>query len=855
MKLSLSLLLPLFLLSGTPLIIGQEAPSDPVEAETTQSEDESKDEKEKTIADIIEDSALIGGLLDFYRDQTTGELRLLLNKDQLDKEYLYFSYTENGVSDAGFLTRGAYQVANAKVFVIRRFFDRLEFIEKNTSYYFDPDHAISKAENANISHSVFFQEKIEAEDDETGDLLLKVDGLFLAESFYQISPLPNPDKKPHEVFTLGSLSKEKSKIRTIKNYPENSDVIVEYVFENAKPYQQGSPAVTDPRNVSVVVQHSILRAPENPIAPRFDDPRVGYFGHQVTDLTSTDVTPYRDVIERWRLEKKYPQAELSEPVEPIVFWIENTTPTELRPIIQKAALMWNEAFEHAGFKNAFQIKIQPDEAEWDAGDIRYNVIRWVSSPNPFYGGYGPSFHDPRSGEILGADIMLEHIVIGGRLLASDVLGKGAGQEALSANDPHRCFASLHARNETLFGMAALDALGADSEEKERLLEEFLYFLTLHEIGHTLGLNHNFRSSYLHSLETIHDTNTTYAKGLYGSVMDYPAVPFAQPGEKQGQYYTTRPGPYDRWAIEYGYKPVDDQEELKAILARSTNPELAFANDADDMRSPGKAIDPRAMINDLTDDPIGFSIEQVALTKAVQPRFKERLLKDGDSYQYFLNGYNLSIRRFRDAVTSISRHIGGIYVERAMVGQAKAKAPLTPVALTDQKRAMEALRIHLFAPDAFDAFDDSANLLLAQRRGFDHYEITEDPKLHELALFTHKSILDHLLHANVLARITDSTLYGNEYSVDAFLADLTDAIFKTDLTENVNTFRQNLQLEYVDRLIAIVHGDKYDPISQSMALNRLRWVEKNTKIRRSDSLLTQAHREHLLYKIEEALDLD
>ena len=233
-----------------------------------------------------------------------------------------------------------------------------------------------------------------------------MDGLFLAETFYQIAPLPNPDKKPHKVFSLGSLSKDKSKIRSIKNYPKNTDIIVEYVYENSKPFVQGSPAVTDPRNVSVVVQHTILRAPENPIEPRSDDPRVGYFGHQITDLSSTDVTPYRDLIKRWRLEKKDPKAKLSEPVKPIVYWLENTTPVELREIIRDAALTWNEAFEQAGFKNAIEIKIQPDDADWDAGDIRYNVIRWVSSPNPFYGGYGPSFHDPRSGEILGADIML-----------------------------------------------------------------------------------------------------------------------------------------------------------------------------------------------------------------------------------------------------------------------------------------------------------------------------------------------------------------------------------------------------------------------------------------------------------------
>ncbi|MDQ8187413.1 zinc-dependent metalloprotease [Pelagicoccus sp. SDUM812002] len=616
---------------------------------------------------------------------------------------------------------------------------------------------------------------------------------------------------------------------------------------------RGSPAVTDPRNLSFVVQHSLLLAPEEPMEPRFDDPRVGYFGHQVTDLSSTDVTPYRDVIERWRLEKKDTDAEMSEPLKPIVFWIENTTPVEIRPIIEKAALRWNDAFETAGFINALQVKTQPDDAEWQAGDLRYNVLRWTSSPTPQFGGYGPSFHDPRTGEILGADIMLEHSVISRQSLSSDVMGEGANLDAWKEQNPERCSASFHAHNETLFGLATLEALGADGEEEQRLIEEFLYYLILHEIGHTLGLNHNFRSSYLHTREDLNDPDKTYSLGLYGSVMDYPAVPFAKMGEKQNQYWTTRPGPYDEWAIAFGYTPGLQGEDLEAHLAKSTQPELAFANDADDMRAPGKAIDPRAMIYDISSDPIGFSLDQIELIKAVQPRFKDRLLKEGASYQYLLNGYNLSLRRYGNAFETVSRFIGGVYIDRAVVGQKDGAEPLTPVDAVDQRRAMDVLSDKLFAADAFDAFDDVARQLLPQRRGFDHYETTEDPKLHANALGIQKEILDHLLHSRVLARVTDSTLYGNQYSVDQVFTDLTQAIFEADLNTSVNTIRQNLQLEYVDRLVGIVSDGGYDRISRSMALNRLRWIEVNVAPRRADDLQTRAHREHVLYRIKSGLD--
>ena len=140
-------------------------------------------------------------------------------------------------------------------------------------------------------------------------------------------------------------------------------------------------------------------------------------------MTTLDQVNYRDFINRWRLEKKNPTEAISEPVKPIVYWIENTTPLEFRQIIKEGVERWNLAFEKAGFKNAVQVKIQPDTADWNAGDIRYNVLRWTSSPNPPWGGYGPSFVNPRTGEILGADIMLEWTYITNRIFSDELFNE------------------------------------------------------------------------------------------------------------------------------------------------------------------------------------------------------------------------------------------------------------------------------------------------------------------------------------------------------------------------------------------------------------------------------------------------
>src|SRR5690606_11363669 len=206
------------------------------------------------------------------------------------------------------------------------------------------------------------------------------------------------------------------------------------------PMNGGGKDITDARYVTVRMQHSFLAVPENSYRPRRDDPRVGYFGAQVDDLTSISATPYRDFISRWNLEKKNPGAKISEPVEPIVFWIENTTPLEYRPIIKAAGEKWNEAFEAAGFRNAVVMKEMPDTATWDPADIAYNVIRWKSSPTPRYGAIGPSFFNPLTGQILGADITVEWKTGAGTPVYDDLFNGGLETVALPWEHPEQAVA-------------------------------------------------------------------------------------------------------------------------------------------------------------------------------------------------------------------------------------------------------------------------------------------------------------------------------------------------------------------------------------------------------------------------------
>lgn len=820
--------------------------------------------KTATIKAKTKNCEKIEGLFTIYRDTTNGKAYMLINKEQLEKEFIYFSYAENGLVRTGHF-RGAYR--DNEVFQIRKHYNNIEFVKQNTGFYFDENNAISKSAEANISQSILVSEKIIAKDTSKGLYLLDADKIFKSEKLSKITPRSLPGIFGARQFKLGRLSKTKTRYSKLRNYPENTDIIVEYVYDNPSPRNFGGREVTDARSVSVQIQHSFLEVPDNNFKPRLDDARIGYFTHQVNDMTSEEVTPYRDVIHRWNLEKKDPDAKLSEPVKPIVWWIENTTPVEYRDVIMKAGLKWNEAFEKAGFKNAVEIKIQPDTAEWEAGDVRYNVLRWTSSPNPPFGGYGPSFVNPRTGEILGADIMLEYIFITNRLRQEKLFDLGGIKGYLVEMDEaheqqvgHYCEAGHLLHEGTLFGLYGLETQGASAEDKQEFINQSLHYLILHEMGHTMGLNHNMKASQLHSPAQLADKERVTKMGLIGSVMDYPAANFRLNPEDNTLYYTIKPGPYDHWAIEYGYSTgleneVAEKSRLEKILARSTEPELTFGNDADDMRAPGKAIDPRVNVNDLSSDAISYSEERMKLVNKVFKSLKAKYSIPGKSYQELRTAYLILSSQIASSASTISRYIGGVYVERSVFGQQNAKQPYTPVSYEDQKRAMKTLAENVFAPDALDVPEEIYSYLQMQRRGFGFFFKAEDPKIHDRTVTIQSIALMHILHPNVTKRLTDSRLYGNKYSVTEMMGDLTDAIFKADLNGSVNTFRQNLQISYVKRLAVFMSSrSKYDNVSKSAALAQLNSIRTKMKSSRAkgDSD-TKAHRNHILFLIDKTLE--
>ena len=776
------------------------------------------------------------GLFTIYQSEKDGKSYIEIDTSHLANEFIYFSYIENGVIEAG-AVKGSYR--GSKIIEINKYFNKIDFTIKNTNYYFEEDSPLSKASNTNINTPIIISEKIIAMNEDKTKFLIDADNIFLNESLQQIRSSYSPGYKG---FKIGNLSKTKTRYNKIRNYPENTDVVVNYFYESKYPTTRGSSAITDSRNVSILVQHSLIKMPDNDYKSRNDDSRIGYFTTKSNHMTSIDQVNYRDFINRWRLEKKHPEKVLSEPVKPIVWWIENTTPYEFRDIIKEGVESWNIAFKEAGFINAIQVKVQSDTATWDAGDIRYNVLRWTSSPRPPWGGYGPSFVNPRTGEILGADIMLEWVYLTSRVVTEELYIESSTNNLNNTE----CLAAHQSQIENGFGLNYIKTMNLSEELEKDMIKQSLYRLVLHEVGHTLGLNHNFKGSLLLTNDELNDKEIVNKLGICSSVMEYPAINIVKDPKDQGLFYDTKPGPYDIWAVQYGYSQFNDTiDQLDEILSRSTEKNLAFGNDADDMRSPGKGMDPNAMINDLSSEPVEHSIDKMDIILSIFENLKEKSTSSNNTYEELTRAYRSLFYSYFQSLGIVSRQIGGVNVDRSTVDQQSTKDPFMPVSKELQKKAMQVIQEYGFSNKIL-LDKEFYSYLQSQRRGF---QVSSDPRILQMISYSQNRLLSHLLHRAVLQRISNSTLYGNSYDLSEYMIDLRNSIFLDDMYTNITITRQNLQLSYINKLINIIDSkSKFDNISKSSAYYNLNWIKTNLDISSGD-ISTMQHKQYLVFLIE------
>ena len=768
-----------------------------------------KDKKDyASIKEFIEDGEFkeLNGFMNILHETEEDKYYLIIEEDKINKEFIYFAYILNGPQDVG---ASGGSMGDGSILEFRKFKDDIGLYKINTKYKYDDSNKISQSKLTNIIEAFMGRFKVVVKEDDK--YLISADKLFLSEMLTSVTPNIPKEYMEYYDLNIGKIDKSKTYINDVRNYPKNTAIEINYGFFNPRPKPGGSvDAVADKRYTFISARHLFVEMPDDKFEPRIADQRIGYFSEKVTDLSSYDSYPARDLMNRWRLIKKNPEAELSEPVEPIVYWVENSTPEEIRPFVVKGIEGWNAAFEKAGFKNAVVAKIQPDDAEWDAGDIQYNVVRWASTPNPQFSGYGPSIANPRTGEIIAADIVQEFNAIKRGYTYRKLWGY------TEDNDP---------------------------------LEQWIVSLTMHEVGHTLGLRHNFKSSWIYNADDIHNVSIT-GKSHIGSVMDYDPINLAPAGTPQGNFFPHGPGIYDKWAIEFGYTPNMTDEERDLILAKASIPEYVFGTDGDAMGSPGSNTDPRAKRYDLSGDPVTYTSRRIEILDAKIKELPSIFLVDGNTSTEFRSNFFSLVREKGRFMEGVSRLIGGVYSNRTVNGT--DLTPFEAVAYEDQKKAMSLITSKLLSNDAF-IFDENIlkYLQYEKRAAYSSAERgNEDPQLHEVVLGLQGRVLAHILHPRVMTRLVDSSQYGNTYLPNEVLDDLQEGIFVAK--EVPTTFKMNLQSNYVDGLIKGLSDSDYDEISRSAIYNSLIKIETFTKrLYGTDEL--KNHLKFLNWKINKALE--
>jgi hypothetical protein len=779
--------------------------NDEAKVENTEgTEDEKPKEDEKvTIESYVEDNELDAkpGFLNLLVNKENDDHFLILDTNDLNKEFIYFTYFLDAPQASGQFG-GA--LSDGSILEFRKFKNDIALYKKNTKFIYDDSNNISKSILQNIQEAFLGRFKIEVDDEDANKILIKANPIFLSEMLTSISPNIPPEYMEYVDLNVGKLDKSKTFINEVKNYDKNTTVDVVYGFFNPKPRGGSVDAVADKRFTFAKVRHLFVEMPDDKFEPRVADQRVGYFSEKVTDLSSYDYVNAVDLINKWRLIKKDPNAEISEPVEPIVYWVENSTPEEIKPFVVEGIEAWNPAFEKAGFKNAVVAKIQPDDADWDAGDIQYNVVRWASSPEPQFSGYGPSIANPRTGELIAADIVQEF-------------------------------------NAIKYGYRLRKIWGYDEENDP--LRQWIVSLTMHEVGHTLGLRHNFKASWLYNTDEIHDKSIT-GKAHISSVMDYDPINIAPEGVKQGNFFPHGPGFYDVWAIEFGYTPNLTGEARDKLLAKSSLPEYKYGTDGDAMGSPGYGIDPRAKRYDMSSDPITYTEERIEIINKKISELPEIFANEGSTFTELRAAYNGFVREQGRFFESVSRLIGGVYSNRIVAGQAGDLTPYETVSYEDQKRAMSLLNAKLFANDAFNFDPEVLKLLQPEKRAAynPNEDANDDPKLHGTVLGMQERVLRHILSPTVMLRLSDSSKYGNEYSPSEVLTDLEQGIFVKK--ETPSSFKRNLQSSYVDGLMQALDSNSYDDIARAALFNSLVSIGKFAKSSLSSG--DQVSKEHFRY---------
>jgi hypothetical protein len=629
---------------------------------------------------------------------------------------------------------------------------------------------------------------------------------------------------PQRVLNSSGMDSSRTFLEEIKAFPTNIETKVLATFRiggSSDASTRPSPSERGPRRdptqsaVTVLLHHSMKLLPEEAMKPRVHDPRVGFFTVGFEDYADDEYHQVEDVrfITRWRLEKKDPEAEVSEPKKPIVFYVGRGVPEKWKPFVKKGIELWQPAFEKAGFKNAIQGKLAPSKHEdpnWDAEDARISTVRWL--PSTTENAFGPHIHDPRTGEILEADVRIYHNVM---KLARDWYFVQA-----SPNDERAQKLPL----------------------PDELVGELLTFVVAHEVGHSLGFPHNMKASSAYTVENLRSPEFTKKFGVEASIMDYGRFNYvAQPGD--GAALLPVVGPYDFFAVDWGYRPYQDKEAeekgLTALFAKQKDDPMLLFGDAD------PSEDPTRQTEDLGADSLEATRLGMANIDRVAGYLVEACCKPGEDYDLLSNMYDRLLAQRTRELIHVTAMVGGFEQINLFYGDAERR--YQPINSKRQRQAVQFLLKHaLQAPPKLVDPNITGRL--------------EASGAAERILDSQRSVLRALLSDSRIKRMSEHLQRSEDpakvYSSAQLLEDLRNGIMSElqDAKPSIDLYRRNLQRAYVDLLAEKVKSNSTD--SDLPALARAELTEMLAKVKGKSPTgdpLTDAHLGQLRASIETAFD--
>lgn len=851
-------------------------------------EQKKREDALKKYEELTKDATKFEGYFTVW--QKKKDLYFELKPEQLGKYWLFQGAIRMGADDmdlaAGMPLGRDFQLVDA--FRFERRDDDLWLYVPNLQWRWLQDDPFALAASRAFPEAVLESYRIEVEHPDTKTIMIKVNELFYGELLDLSQRITAALGRPYQ------LDRNKSRVNTISALPENVLVRMDLFYSSPRggggnPMQEllallglsTKSHLADPRSLPLGVSFLIYPRPESDYMPRFADPRIGYFTTDYFDhgrFWNLDRTTR--LVNRWNLQKKDPNAELSEPVKPIVWYVDNSIPDKWKPAVRDGILRWNKAFEAIGYKNAIVVKDVPKDEDWDHADMRFNVVRFFASDQA---GYAVALFrtDPFTGEILNASINCDNSVLMFTGVEYDLITAPARDlqrkklESVVHSDKSEpefdfrklieygmshvdCQIGPEKLREAVWGWNALELLfqTMTQQDRDRYIADFISDIIAHEMGHCLGLRHNFVASTQLSLEDLGNPDKTAKYGTSSSVMDYVPLNIAAVAKGRGNYFSPTIGEYDFLAIKWGYGDVDgitpraQQPHLMRIAQRASLPGLGFMTDEN-----ADSFDPFVVRFDLSSNPIEAFALSIDVTKKLLRTAEQRLPLPGRPYSDLTRVVNSSMRRAtRDAVSAL-RFVGGIHGRRDFKGDPGQQNTLAPVDSRLQRLAVNLAVRELLVEDAFP-LSEKVLLNLSTDPNSPTYS---DQPIKDAIAGMQQMVVTVMLSASTLDRVANNAYklssQPNAFTLSELYGKIAGAVFSEVGTgRSIGPLRRDLQRFVVEVLTtqALSRPGQLQEDARMIAWDTLVRLQRRYEAARSNDDKTAMHLRDMARRIDRAL---